>query len=270
MGGNPIERLMTLGFSEYEAKTYMALLGDSPATGYQISKSSGVPRSMIYEVLGKLVARGAAMTLHSEGGNKYAPVAASEFLDELQREHEMLVTTLKDDLKSLGEAPTHEHVWNIGGNENVMAKAREMIDQSRVRLHLALLPETFPALKGALSLAVERGVRVVVHSTDELELPGARVVVSPVPEIKSDRIEGLWLVLAVDGCQAMIGELLTQNQARASWTRSPLFVFVAEHHLRTDLYLPRILSLLGDKAVDFIDEADRDLFATPFESRIDC
>ena len=68
----------------------------------------------------------------------------------------------------------------------------------------------------------------------------------------------------------MDGELLTQNQARASWTRSPLFVFVAEHHLRTDLYLPRILSLLGEEAVDFIDEADRDLFATPFESRIDC
>jgi sugar-specific transcriptional regulator TrmB len=270
MGDNPIERLVTLGFSEYEAKTYMALLGDSPATGYQISKASGVPRSMIYEVLGKLVARGAAMTLHSEGGNKYAPVAASEFLDQLQREHEILVSTLKDDLKSLGSSPTHEHVWNIGGNENVMAKAREMIDQSKARLHLALMPETFPALQGALNLAVERGVRLVVHSTAELELEGARVVVSPVREVASERVEGLWLVLVVDGCQAMIGELLTQNQARASWTRSPLFVFVAEHHLRTDLYLPRILSLLGDKAVDFIDEADRELFATPFESRIDC
>ena len=121
-----------------------------------------------------------------------------------------------------------------------------------------------------LELAIGRGVRVVVHSTAELELQGARVVVSPVREIASERVEGLWLVLVVDGCEAMIGELLTQNQARASWTRSPLFVFVAEHHLRTDLYLPRILSVLGDKALDFIDEADRELFATPFESRIDC
>jgi hypothetical protein len=96
------------------------------------------------------------------------------------------------------------------------------------------------------------------------------VVVSPVPEKTSASVEGLWLVLAVDGNQAMIGELLTQNHARASWTRSPLFVFVAEHHLRTDLYLPRLLAALGDKAVEFIDEADRDLFATPFESRIEC
>lgn len=176
---------------------------------------------MIYEVLGKLVARGAAMTLHSEDGNKYAPVSAPEFLDQLQREHEMLVTTLKDDLKSLGSAPTHEHVWNIGGNENVMAKAREMLDQAKERVHLALLPETAPSLKGALKLAVEREVRVVIHSTTDLDIPGARVVVSPVEEITSRRVEGLWLVLVVDGCQAMIGELLTQNQARASWTRSP-------------------------------------------------
>ena len=130
MGDNPIDRLVTLGFSEYEAKTYMALLGNSPATGYQVSKASGVPRSMIYEVLGKLVARGAAMTLHSEGGNKYAPVAASEFLDQLQREHEILVSTLKDDLKSLGASPTHEHVWNIGGNENACT-AVEVLGQLR-------------------------------------------------------------------------------------------------------------------------------------------
>ncbi len=269
MASTPMDRLVTLGFSEYEAKAYLALLGDSPTTGYQISKSSGVPRSMIYEVLGKLVARGAAMTLHSEGGNKYAPMAPAEFLDQLQREHERLVTSLKDDLRSVGSSPTHEHVWSIGGNANVMAKAKEVIDQAQKRIHIALMPETFPSLHNALTMAVDRGVRVVVYSTDELDLEGARVVVSPVPEKASERIEGLWLVLVADGEEALIGELLTENQARASWTRSPLFVFVAEHHLRTDIYLPQVLSMLGDKALEVIDEADRDLFATPFESRIE-
>ena len=269
MAVDPLDRLMRLGFSEYEAKAYLALLRDSPATGYQISKASGVPRSMIYEVLGKLGARGAAMTLHSEGGNRYAAVPATEFLGQLEREHEMLVSSLKDDLKALSSAPTLEHVWSIGGNENVMAKAKEMIDRSARRIHLALMPQTFPSLRGALRLAVDRGVRVVVYSTDRLDLEGARVVVSAVPELASGRVEGLWLVLVVDGDEALIGELLTENQARASWTRSPLFVFVAEHHLRTDLYLPRMLSLLGKDALALIDEADRELFATPFESRID-
>jgi sugar-specific transcriptional regulator TrmB len=56
---NLIERWMDVGFTEYEAKAYVALLRLGPATGYQVAKESGVPRSMVYEILNKLVARGA-------------------------------------------------------------------------------------------------------------------------------------------------------------------------------------------------------------------
>ena len=48
--------LTQIGFSEYEAKVYLALLHESPGTGYQLSKKSGVPRSMVYEALGRLAA----------------------------------------------------------------------------------------------------------------------------------------------------------------------------------------------------------------------
>ena len=270
MSEGPIDKLVRIGFSEYEAKAYVALLRESPVTGYQIAKLSGVPRSMIYEVLGKLVARGAAMTLRKEGSTQYAPVEATEFLDQLHREHEGLVASLKDDLVLLDSTSDLEYVWSIEGHENIMAKAEEMIDQARGRIYLSLLPATFPALRHALVGAIGRGVQVVVYSTEDLDLPGARVIANPVPEEAQERVEGLWLVLVVDGQEVLIGELLTQNRARASWTGSPLFVFVAEHHLRTDLYLPRVLSLLGEQALELIQEGDRELFACAFESRIEC
>lgn len=38
-------------FSIYEARTYLALLWESPVTGYQLSKLSGVPRSRVYDML---------------------------------------------------------------------------------------------------------------------------------------------------------------------------------------------------------------------------
>jgi sugar-specific transcriptional regulator TrmB len=269
VSSDPIDKLVKIGFSEYEAKAYIALLRESPVTGYQIAKISGVPRSMIYEVVGKLTARGAAMTLRQEGSTKYAPVPAEEFLAQLQREHEELITSLRDDLAALDSASDLEYVWNIVGHENIMAKAAEMVDQARNRIYVALLPATFPTLEPALQRASGRGVSVVVYSTTDLSLLGGRVVVSPVPEEVQERLEGLWLVLVVDGEEALIGELLTKNQARASWTGSPLFVFVAEHHLRTDLYLPRVLDLLGDRAWDVIREEDRELFAFAFESHIE-
>jgi sugar-specific transcriptional regulator TrmB len=270
MNNDPIDRLVRLGFSEYEAKAYVALLRESPVTGYQLSKASGVPRSMIYEVLGKLTARGAAMTLHKEGSTKYAPVPAEEFLDQLLHEYEELVTSLKEDLVTLESVSDLEYVWNIEGHENIMAKAEEMIDQAECHIYLSLLPATFPALRSVLVGAVERGVQVVLYSTSDLDLPGGRVIVTPVPEEAHERVEGLWLVLVIDEKEVLIGELLTENQARASWTGSPLFVFVAEHHLRTDLYLPHVLSLLGEQAMDLIHEEDRELFARAFESRLEC
>jgi sugar-specific transcriptional regulator TrmB len=269
-GDDSIAKLVKIGFSEYEAKAYVALLRENPVTGYQLSKLSGVPRSMIYEVLGKLTARGAAMTLHKESGTKYAPIPADEFLDQLRREHQDLTNMLKEELTSLDATSDLEYVWNIEGHINIMAKAEEMIAQAQCRIYLSLLPETFPALQPSLSEAIARDVQVVLYSTETLSLPGGRVIATPVPGQANERVEGLWLVLVVDGQEVLIGELLTENQARASWTGSPLFVFVAEHHLRTDLYLPRILTLLGDQAQDLIQEQDRELFACAFESRIDC
>jgi sugar-specific transcriptional regulator TrmB len=268
MRNDSIDKLVKIGFSEYEAKAYVALLRESPVTGYQLSKLSGVPRSMIYEVVGKLTARGAAMTLRTGGSTKYAPVPAVEFLDQLHREHEELTGSLKDDLAALTSAPDLEYVWNIEGHENIIAKAMEMIGQARTRVYLALLPTTFPALQTVLEGAIEQGVRVVIYTTGDIELPGGQVVVAPMSEEALSQAGGLGLILVIDGEEVLVGEWLTATQARASWTSSPLLVFIAEHHLRTDLYLPQILALLGDQALDLIQEEDRELFARALESHI--
>jgi sugar-specific transcriptional regulator TrmB len=268
MSNDSIDKLVKIGFSEYEAKAYVALLRESPVTGYQLSKLSGVPRSMIYEVVGKLTARGAAMTLRTGGSTKYAPVPAAEFLDQLHREHEELTDSLKDHLAVLTSAPDLDYVWNIEGHENIMAKAMEMIDQAKTRVYLAVLPATFPDLQPALEEAIGRGVRVVIYTTNGLDLPGGQVVIAHVSEETLGQAGGLGLILVMDGEEVLVAEWLTATQARASWTSSRLLVFIAEHHLRTDLYLPQILALLGDEALEIIQEEDRDLFARALESQI--
>ena len=265
-----IQRLTKLGFSEYEAKAYLALLRGNPATGYQLAKVSGVPRSMIYETLNKLVTRGAAMTLRVEGGTKYAPVPADEFFEQLYREQQVLIHSLQEDLTAVEEASDLDYVWNIEGHDNVIAKAEEMIGQARKRIYLALMPSMFPALKDVLQIATDRGVHVVIYTTQTVDFDGGRVVVAHVSEETLSQARGLGLMLVVDGDEVLIGERLAATQARASWTSNPLVVFIAEHHLRTDLYLPQILACLGENALDLIHEEDRELFSRAMESRIEC
>jgi Cd2+/Zn2+-exporting ATPase len=264
---DPVTKLVRVGFSEYEAKAYLALLRKNPVTGYELSKLSGVPRSMIYEVVGKLTTRGAAMTLRTGGSSKYAPVPAEQFLDQVQREHEELVSGLKSELTQMTASPDLEHVWNIEGRPNIIARANEMIGQAEGVIYLALLPATFPDLQMALEDAVQRGLKVVVYTTGMVDLPGAKVAVARVSQESSGQASGLGLILVIDGEEVLIAEWPAIGEAQASWTSSPLLVFIAEHHLRTDLYLPQILSLLDDQALSIIQEEDRDLFAKAFESR---
>ena len=268
MSNNLQNNLLQLGFSEYEAKAYAALLRKSPVSGYELAKQSGVPRSMIYEVVGKLVARGAAMTLPSGNSSLYAPVPAGQFFDQLQRENNRLFEEVRDNLASLGPVPDLEYVWNIEGLQNILARAIEMIDQAQKHIYLALLPVTFDYLGPSLLRAVERGVRTVLYTTADLDLPGGQVFVAHVSEETLGQASGLGLILVIDSEEVLIGERLAGTQARASWTGSSLLVFIAEHHLRTDLYLPQILARLGDEALEIIQPDDRELFARALESEI--
>jgi Cd2+/Zn2+-exporting ATPase len=267
-GTQVFDHLQSLGFSEYEGRAYVALLQKSPVTGYELSKLSGVPRSMIYEVLGKLTGRGAALSLPAKGTTRYAPVPVHELLDRLHREHQELVQKTREGLAALSAGSDMDVVWNIKGADNILAKAQEMIEQAQQGLHLALLPTAFPMLQSALASAVERSVRVVLYTTGSVELAGAEVVMPTISQEALDQAGALALILVMDSSEVLVSEGLLGSSARASWTGSPLLVFIAEHHLRTDLYLPRLLAHLGDDALGIIRAEDRELFARALESRV--
>ena len=256
-----IRRLQDLSFSEYEAKAYVALLRSSPATGYQVSKESGVPRSMIYEVLNKLVVRGAAVNSPAERTTLYAPVQPDELLDRLRHEFEAQLDAARHDLTAIAGPQQMDYVWNIEGSNNILAKARDMIDSAGEQVHIGLLPETLPSLRASLLRAAQRGVEVIINTTAPVALPEARVVVTPLVLDDVGQLGTQGLMLTTDGAQALVSQHLDIAEARAAWTANPLLAFVVEQHMRTDMVIPRLFELLGDRALDVLDEKDRATFA---------
>src|SRR5215204_79949 len=75
-----IEHLQQLGFSEYEIKTYIALLQQHPLNGYALAKASGVPRANIYGVLQKLEERGAVVAVNVAAGVLYSPITPDRLI----------------------------------------------------------------------------------------------------------------------------------------------------------------------------------------------
>ena len=263
---NVVQRLQELDFSEYEAKAYVALLQLSPTTGYQVSKQSGVPRSMIYEVLNKLILRGAAVSSPAERTTLYAPVRPEEFLDRLRHEFEQRLDAAHRELAAITSPPRMDYVWNIEGEDNILATAREMIDNAEVQVQVGLLPATLPSLRGSLFRAVERGLEVIVNTPVPVELAGARIMVTPLVLDDVGQLGTQGLMLTVDSAQALVSQQLDAAHARAAWTANPLLAFVVEQHMRTDMVMPQLFELVGSRALEVLDEKDRVLFAPALEA----
>ncbi|WP_018704132.1 helix-turn-helix domain-containing protein [Anaeromusa acidaminophila] len=57
------QELQTFGLTQYEAKTYLALLRLGRSNAYKVSKTAGVPRTRIYDILNALAEYSATRSL---------------------------------------------------------------------------------------------------------------------------------------------------------------------------------------------------------------
>jgi sugar-specific transcriptional regulator TrmB len=76
------QELQSLGFSEYEARAYMALLESSPATAYEVSKAAGLPRANTYGALESCTEKGAVQPF-SQRPIRYIPVDPQDLLSRI-------------------------------------------------------------------------------------------------------------------------------------------------------------------------------------------
>jgi sugar-specific transcriptional regulator TrmB len=94
-----IEKIRQLGFSEYEARCYLALLERESLTVSEISRLAEIPRPNAYEALEKLMAKGIVVSI--PGNMKRYAASDPWFLREKSLEN--LDNSLEAELESLEE-----------------------------------------------------------------------------------------------------------------------------------------------------------------------
>jgi sugar-specific transcriptional regulator TrmB len=212
-----IESWVAFGFTEYEAKTYVSLLQLGPATGYQIAKASGVPRSMIYEVLNRLVGRGAVLTQSLANQVRYAAVPPEQLAQRMQREMEDNLNALQRDLQSLSRpASDLGTTWNVTGRRNVLAFARQMIERGQREIALAVGDDDeLDQLLPYLHEAQQRGLSLVIMSPVAYDTGAVPVRVCLHGQALR-QAAGHGFTLVVDAREALMGEV--DRSESAVWT----------------------------------------------------
>ena len=155
-----IEQLQQLGFSEYETKTYTALLQQHPLNGYALAKLSGVPRANIYGVLQKLEERGAVVAVNTAEGVVYSPIAPDALLRRLGSHLSEVLAAAQRGLEALVTPVKQTYVQNVQGGDQLLEHARDLINAANERLLIALWQQEAGALTEALAQAQLRGVAI--------------------------------------------------------------------------------------------------------------
>lgn len=263
-----LSELQRVGFSQYEARAYVALLRRAPVNGYELSKASGVPRSMIYEVLGKMQDRGAAHAVPSEPVT-YAPVPAKELLSRLKRQTDETFGYLEGALESLEQTRAVDVIRHIRGEKQVTNELLSIVEGAEEELWLALWDARIPTFVEPVRRAqTERSVKVFSVLFEERERHKGKRTPARLgrtfyhdympPKVVERRLGGHLHIAARDGEEVVIAQFVKRG-AWAVKTRDPALVLIATEHIRADVMFDVIVPDVGAERLDALWQNDPDL-----------
>ena len=227
-----IQRLQALGFSQYEARAYCALLQKSPANGHEVAKTAGIPTSKIYETLERLNQKGAALVQRSEP-TLWAPVPHRELVGRLRHDMESTFDAVEQGLAQLGYEQDTALTWSLSGRGHVVDSMRRAIGRARERLTGALPAGELAELAPALAAAADRGVSVDLVADDgaTIDLPdGDGIRIRRRPDGEPDR--GRLGVVVGDGEETVLADF-GRDRPEGMWTHHPAIALLAVEHLRS-------------------------------------
>lgn len=231
-----LDALVELGFSTNEARAYKCLLVESPATGYEIAQRAGIPRSAIYAVLKRLEDDGLVARVE-ETPARYAPLPASDLLGVLRRRFDRSLEGLDASLRRLRPPPPPIDLWNVSGYNEVLERARALIDGAQQHIFCSLWRREATRLQPALAAAAKRKVKIIAFSFCALDDMPGRVYSYQLDE---KDLEAFWkhkMILVVDHARTLMGGSEPDEDSGAVVTGHPAITEVALNNIALDITL---------------------------------
>jgi predicted transcriptional regulator len=234
--------LQALGFAEYEARAYVALVRRSPLNGYELAKASGIPRANVYGVLERLAARRAVVRVDEPGGTRYAPIPPAELLQRLGAEFRRVTEDTREALEALDSATEYEAIWNVRGHAALLDQARAALHAAEHSVLVAVWPQEAAELKTDVMAAAGRDVAITTLCMAACEREcGAcagdvyryRATVGDAPRR---------LVVVPDGAEVVAGEIGANGETHGVRTRQPLLVDMCSSAVRTSIALAAVVA----------------------------
>lgn len=172
-----IDLLQRLGLTEYAARCYVALLRLGSGTAREVSDTTSVPRTRVYDAIGRLQDRGLVDTNHASP-KIFRPASRETIARTFHLEYEQTLDDLTTQLAAI-EPVERQHeqtgVWTVTGQQAVTDRLLEFIDGADEEV----------VYMGAEDLLTEE----VVESIASAEGRGVEIYMAGVSSATQDRIQ---------------------------------------------------------------------------------
>jgi sugar-specific transcriptional regulator TrmB len=231
-----ISAMQQLGFTATDAKAYIGLLKSHPATGYELAARTGVPRSAIYNVLGRLESLGLVNVVHEKPA-RYLPLKPDRLFEMLSARFSTSLDDLRGAIKTLAVRPQEAATWTLVGYRSMLEQAGALVHSAEQSVVASLWAREALALEPALLAAQARGVDVVLFSFNPLPTQLGTIFSYGIP---AERLERYWthkVILIADHARLLVGGAEQSEDTRSVVTEETALVEMAMSNLVLDLTL---------------------------------
>jgi sugar-specific transcriptional regulator TrmB len=251
-----LSALIRLGFSQYEAQAYCALLQLSPLNGHEVGRRSQVPPSKIYETLQRLETKGAVLVHRSEPV-RYAAVPYREVTAAIRHRFESDLARADAGLAALPAAREPGLVWSLRDQSAIVTAFHTQIEAAQRNLFAAVWDEELPALGRALEQASARGVdvHVAVYGSGVLDGPQCYDL-TQCGQSARERLHGRRLsVVVADFHDAVIAEFGPHATDEAVVTNNPVMSLLAVEYVKADVMGRLLINAMGEQAYQAVRDS---------------
>jgi sugar-specific transcriptional regulator TrmB len=255
-------KLIKVGFTNYEARTYLGLLRNNPATGYEISQQVNVPRSVVYSILRRMEAKGVVISIHDKP-RRYIPLSPKQLLAYLESDFSKRVTNLREDLMVFNNKPESEGFWNIRGYDSLMELCTSLINEAEETIYISGWKREIEQLQESLLKAKKRNVEIVIFSFTTVDSQLGQVFAYGIEEEKLAKFWDHKLILVTDSKNLVMGSANREDEQQAIWTQNRAVLTIAVNYIILDITLygqrknidvsSTVMQLMTEK-VDHLDQ----------------
>lgn len=163
------ELFKEIGFSINEAKVYIALTAKNPMNGYEVAKRANVTRTMVYDILNRLVNKEVIVVIEDTGTKLYSPIPYKNLFQKLKVGFNNRIELMEEALDNMNsETRSDSYIKNITDYEAMVQEIKTLLHSAKNEIYLSLWEEEANMFFDDLLEVSQKGINIITFSFGQI------------------------------------------------------------------------------------------------------